>query len=154
MKIIGIDPGGTTGIATYTTTQSSRLFRRIQLGPHEHHIELYDYLISEGPDLIVCERFDYRPKQGHADLDPVEYIGIVKLYEQRREYHGIPVKVFFQQQLAHDKGLWTDDKLKVIGLHLPNKPHANDATRQVLYYVTNHMNDPYWVEQYGKLKDS
>jgi len=153
VKIIGLDPGGTTGVAIYEHDSDYIGFdNRFQLGPGEHHLELFDFLVREHPDLIVCERFDYRPKQGHADLDPVEYIGIVNMYWQYRDQSvESDVEVYYQQQLAHDKGLWTDDKLKVVGLHIPGKPHANDATRQVLYYVTNHMNDSYWIELYGKL---
>lgn len=153
MEIIGLDPGGTTGVCRYTTFDSgSPVIESSQLGPGEHHLELFDLLVGHHPDLIICERFDYRPRQGNADLSPVEYIGIVNMYWQYRDQSvERDVEVFYQQQLAHDKGLWTDDKLKVVGLHTPGKPHANDATRQVLYYVTNHMNDPYWIELYGRL---
>lgn len=156
MKIIGLDPGGTTGVCRYTTFESggSPSIDSFQLGPEEHHLELFDFLVEDRPQLIVCERFDYRPRQGNADLSPVEYIGVVNMYEQlcKHDQHEPDVDVFYQQQLAHDKGLWTDDKLKVVRLHTPGQPHANDATRQVLYYVTQHMNDPYWIELYGKLK--
>lgn len=156
MKIIGLDPGGTTGVAIYINEDNYTGFNgRFQLGHEAHHLELFDFLVREHPDLIVCERFDYRPRQGNADLSPVEYIGIVNMYWQYRDQSvGSDVEVFYQQQLAHDKGLWTDDKLKVLTLHSPGKPHANDATRQVLYYVTNHMNDTQWVELYGRLKKS
>jgi len=34
------------------------------------------------------------------------------------------------------KGFWTDDKLKQIGLWVPNLGHAMDATRHVLRYRT------------------
>lgn len=157
MKIIGLDPGGTTGVCTYITFESGGFpsINPMQLGAEEHHLYLYDFLMGYEPDLIICERFDYRPKQKSADLSPKEYIGVVKLYEQFRDYGNNPVEVCFQQQLKgdHGKGLWSDDKIMTIGLYQPGMPHAMDALRQILYYVTNTMNDNYWIELYGRLKD-
>jgi len=144
--IVGLDPGGDTGYANYWT--NSRNFE-VQIITGEHHLTLETLLGLDNPDIIVCERFDYRPHQKNAELDSVEYIGVVKLYCQKNP----DVKLVMQTQLKGKVGLWTDDKLKVLGLYNPGDGHDNDATRQVLYYLTTELNDTYWVERYKELAD-
>lgn len=142
--IVGVDPGGTTGLAVYEPGDS-HFKEQTELGPHEHHTDLFQYLSDHFPDTIVCERFDYRPKQKAAELTSVEYIGIIKYF---CDY--ATADLVLQQQLKGDKGLWTDDKLKALGLYKVGMPHANDATRQVLYYVTVTMGDKMWLHNYKK----
>lgn len=141
-RIIAFDPGGTTGIAIWTPDHIG--MQRVQLGPQEHHEVLENTLYDFEPDVIVTERFDYRPKQGHADLSPVEYIGVMKLYSQKFD-----VPVVQQKQLKGHKGLWTDDKIKALNLWIPGKPHAMDATRQLLFYMTEEGCFD-WIEAYGR----
>jgi hypothetical protein len=142
-KIVGIDPGGTTGLVIYDHNEKS--WKGMEL-VGEHYQALHNTLHDAEPDVIVCERFDYRPKQGSVDLDPVEYIGVIKLYCQQ-----FNVPAHYQDQLKGHKGLWTNDKLKVLGLYVPGKGHAMDAMRQVLYYLTVARNNMYWVNKYKEL---
>lgn len=142
LRIVAFDPGGTTGVAAWHS--NARKISRDQLGPEEHHDTLESLLHSFNPDVMVTERFDYRPKQGHADLTPVEYIGVMKLYGLRNN-----VELVQQKQLKGHKGLWTDDKIKALDLWIPGQPHAMDATRQLLFYMTE-QGHRYWIEKYGE----
>lgn len=137
-KWISIDPGGTTGLCTLDV--DSRELKVIELEP-EHHVHLWNVLHTLKPEQVICERFDYRRHLMNADLTAVEYIGIVNLYCKSS---GTELKL--QQQLKGDKGLWTNDKLKQLGLYKPGKPHAMDALRHMLYYITVDRGDSYWVK--------
>ena len=136
-RIAAFDPGGTTGYAVWSG-------RNIVSGTikGEHHQELLQYLHELAPETIVYERFDYRRNKKHAELDSVEYIGIIKLYSQMT---NCPLAE--QPQLKGHKGFWTDDKLKELDLYTPNITHPNDAVRQLLYYMTFTLQDLRWVEQ-------
>lgn len=147
MKIVGLDPGGTTGYCVYYT--ETQEVAQDEIKRKDHHWNLYKTLRLDNPDVIVCEQFDYRPNQKVADLHAVEYIGVVKLYCDVYDY----VELVFQTQLKGHRGLWTNDKLEAVGLYVPGMPHAMDATRQVLYYVTVMMKDHYWVNKYREFLD-
>lgn len=146
-RYLGIDPGGTTGLAIYTETpetpQGEGIWKREQVGPVEHHAQLMDRLRALRPDLVVCERFTYQQRD-KVILVPVEYIGIVKLY-----CIATRTKLHFQMasQAVGEKCFWNDKKLAQIGLHLPGQPHANDATRHLLYYFMTQLHDSSWVHK-------
>lgn len=150
MRILSFDPGGTTGWAFHELVSDQLTgapkFEGGQIGPHDHHMELWGLMYSYHPDIIVYERFDYRIKKDKQGgeipgivLISKEYIGIIKLWQQTK-----PSKVKLVDQLPSHAGaggkssmsFWTDDKLKVIGVHTPANPHQNDATRHLLYYIT------------------
>jgi len=131
VRVIALDPGGTTGVSTY----DGDVWGHYQLGPTEHHRELYHALDATEPDVVVYERFQYQRREltrGVAlNLDAVEYIGVVKFW------HALHLNVDLVCQTPHQaKKFWDDDKLKTLGLYITGAPHANDATRHLLYYVT------------------
>ena len=80
------------------------------------------------PDTVVCESFQYRPKLDKAVLEPVEVIGAVKVWCSIND-------VLLVFQTPAQRMWWTDARLKQMGLHKPNKPHANDAMRHLLIYL-------------------
>jgi hypothetical protein len=142
-RILGIDPGGTTGICKYHGYTRTIYVAQITNG--EHHTELNNMLRHWKPDIVVCERFDYRPRQRNANLSAVEYIGVIKLWCQKNY-----VPLVLQKQIKNtENALWTDAKLSALELYKPGVPHAMDAIRQVLHYVTS-TGDNYWVDKYGK----
>lgn len=145
MKILGLDPGGETGWCCYNTRTHE--LESGQLGPKEHHRELWRLMADLAPRAIACERFDYRRNLGNVDLIPREYIGVVKLYSNLTN-----TKMVLQTQLKGHKGLWTDDKFKALGIYEKGKPHAMDAQRQALMYAVNEASDSYWIERYGEAK--
>lgn len=140
--IIALDPGVTTGVCVYANGNITKAFT-IQAD----HEALYEFLFSYQPDTVVYERFDYRPHQPVADLYPVELIGIIKLYCQRNGVDSVP-----QKQLKGHRGFWTDDKLKALDLYkVGEQGHSNDATRQMLYYLTFTVGDQSFVQKLSAL---
>jgi hypothetical protein len=86
---------------------------------------------------IVCESFEFRKTERHRDFInyiPREYIGVVNLFVQ---HHADPnVKLFMQSAMnvIGDRAFFTDDKIKKLGLWVPGRKHAMDATRHYLYH--------------------
>lgn len=158
LRILGIDPGVTTGLASLNhrilsaqeaVGQSSQHrhettgWKRSQMkgeGDGSHHRALWAYLTESEPDIIVMERFEYQ-RRDKVILTSLEYIGIVRLY---CEATGRPYKM---QTPSQAKNLWTQDKMEALGLWLPSQPHAMDATRHVLYYVTVDLNDRSYINR-------
>ena len=139
-RILAFDPGGTTGYAVLIDDKDDKIDTGILEG--EHHHPLLNFLHDWAPETIVYERFDYRRNKKHAELDSVEYIGVIKMYGQMTN-----CPIIEQPQLKGQKGFWTDDKLKELELYTPNITHPNDAVRQLLYYITFTLKDLRWVEK-------
>jgi len=141
VRIIGIDPGGTTGVCTFAKGvgkaagwEYENMFHFFQLDRKEHHVALWRLLSEFDPNVVVCERFNSRPAvggNGTVNLDAREYIGVAHLYADMTK------KPFVLQTPAAAKGLWTDAKIKTLNLWQPNQKHAMDALRHVLYYMTS-----------------
>lgn len=131
--VIAIDPGGTSGFALWTKDDPIVVnqFSFTTAG-------LYRFLQATMPDVIVCESFVYITKQSHADLIPVEMIGVIKMYAEVSQ-----CRLVFQRPHI-GKAFWTDDKIKAIGLWAKGKPHGCDALRHLLTYLTAQGNDT-WI---------
>lgn len=132
MKILAFDPGGATG---YCQADVSGTAARIVCGQIEnrnHHMLLWETLHAAQPDLVISESFEYR-NQARAGLVLVskEYIGICKLWciLNKKEYR--------EQSPSIAMGFVKDNNIKNLGLWKPGNPHAMDATRHMLYYLTN-----------------
>jgi hypothetical protein len=142
MKIVAVDPGGTTGIAEWNV-QEEKLYQ-FQIGPQEHHLELWEYLSATAPDLIICERFNYQRRELDKGVALVlvsrEYIGVCKLYA-----HAVHHKLVMQQPSC--MALFHDARLKALGFYRPAMVHANDATRHLFYYITTEMKDDTWIRR-------
>lgn len=139
MKVVALDPGGTTGIATYLKpVVGDEHWGVSQVGPDEHHDELYNYLAEtfvpfSGNQFVVCESFEFRQNRQRDNINLMsrEYIGVVKLFGKK---HGIPV-VFQTAGVA--KPFVTDEKLKIMDMWVPGKKHAMDARRHLIYFLVN-----------------
>jgi hypothetical protein len=149
MRVIALDPGGTTGVAIFQRTEHADLdngtWERFELKPG-HHRTLWELLTGGGPwTTVIWERFMYQRREldkgVSLSLASVEYIGICKLYE---DFHEEDV-TFVEQTPAQAKNLWTDNKLKTLGLYMASAPHANDATRHLLYWLTVNRGERQWV---------
>jgi hypothetical protein len=143
MRIVAFDPGGTTGWAQwsgggldgFSLRKGGDGFDSGQMGGQEHHQELYDFLcFAQTHDfIVVTESFEYRQQQRPTVvLVSKEYIGVMKLFIARRKVKSPLV----QQTAGKVKPFWTDDKLKKLGLWNGGHPHANDAMRHLLHYMT------------------
>ena len=137
-NLIALDPGGTTGVALYDglgpipSKGYEHRFRTLQIEGENHHLPLWKLLTRTSPQVVICERFDSMPMQAMRtiNLDAREYIGVAKLYTQMLGRKFVP------QQRSAAKGQWPDDKIKDLHLWQPNAPHAMDALRHLLYYLT------------------
>jgi hypothetical protein len=133
-RIVALDPGGTTGWATWTDGPQEE-WSWGQIGPQEHHKELNDFLgLQQTQDFIlVCETFDFRQHDNNrtkVNLISREYIGVAKLFAAERM--STPVVL---QTPAQAKTFVTDEKLKAMDLWVPGKVHARDALRHLITYM-------------------
>jgi hypothetical protein len=140
MIIIAIDPGGTTGWATYDNQLGEPRWRCGQMGPADHHIELMAMLETWHTQdfVLIGERFDFRgDDRSDINLMAREYIGVMKLFAQDRgvdvvwqwPFEGVGTKSFIQPSNLRNLGVWVAGGA--------NKwIHAMDAYRHLLYYMT------------------
>jgi hypothetical protein len=136
MRLLSLDPGGTTGYAIVDYTDSD--FRVETSGQIKgglagfleqdaEMLELYRF------DVIVCESFTLREGIYGADLSPVYIIGALEaLYQDNK-------KVYQEPKL---KPLCDDSRLKKMGLYKSGKPHENDAIRHAVIYLRNNKHMP------------
>lgn len=137
--VLAIDPGVTTGLASNIHVPLLIPVRPLawQFSSTEHdspHWEFLETLENYDPDVIVCERFDFRQAKLGVDYTAVEYIGLVKLH---CEINNVPI-IWQGQDAKSKKSFWTDDKLKQLGLYIPGQPHAMDAQKHLLKYQLDH----------------
>ena len=137
MRILALDPGRTTG-AAYFPNDPSRLYMVLQRQLPYSHKAVSNHLRLVNPDIIVCESFVYQ-RRDKVDLSPVEMIGVVKLWCEQNEtpYH--------EQTPSQAKKFWDDKKIKTCGLWIPGNPHAMDAARHLLYFMTFTLKDQRWM---------
>lgn len=139
-RVIALDPGGTTGWATYRHTEDAVIgtFDFGQIGPHEHHLELYTLLTYPNgyEDEFVTESFEYRnANRPGLVLVSKEYIGITKLVAGQRN------RPFTEQTASKAKGFVRDSHLKRLDLWSSENRHAMDAMRHLIFYL---VNNPEW----------
>lgn len=150
-RIIALDPGGTTGWATFTLTEDAvhGAFDWGQMGPDEHHRELWNLLgmmHTEEYD-IVCESFEYRnASRAGLVLVSKEYIGITKLFVEDRlatDSSGSLHVTYTEQTASKAKGFVKNSHLKRLGLWSSKHAdrHAMDAMRHLIFYL---VNSPEW----------
>lgn len=143
-NLMGLDPGGTTGIAhSYYNGQSTPTIQNFNYSVADmdglHHRALFDHVIlyaqrtADVPLTVVCESFEWRQnlQKMKVELISREYIGIVKLAAQMHN-----IKVIFQSA-SMAKNFMPDAKLELMGILAkpphPNR-HKNDALRHVVRY--------------------
>lgn len=131
-KILAFDPGVTTGVTVWTENIMQSTQNKYTPG------EMSLYLRTQQPTEIVYERFIYQ-RRSRVELFPVQIIGVIEAYA---ELAGVPVKV---QTPSQAKNLWTDEKLKKLGLWEISKPHAMDALRHMMYYLVVTKGDRSWL---------
>lgn len=132
MKVLAIDPGVTTGFSITPDRSPDHLWQ-VDFGtdyPNRPHLAFYEMLDRESPDVIICERFDFRQNKRGVDYTALQYIGVVELYCQKSH-----TALYFQgQDVKSKKGFWDDKKIKYLGLYRDGKEyeHAMDALRHRL----------------------
>lgn len=159
-RIVALDPGGTTGVVSWTfggwrdpatqDTSGPPEYFVSQIGPQEHHEELFGFLELQCTDdyTVVCESFEFRQGKQRAGINLVskEYIGVVKLFAQQR-----PQVRLIGQTAAQAKGFVTDEKLKAMGLYAPGHRHAMDAMRHLITYRVQRLHHHSLIESWKNL---
>lgn len=132
MKILAIDPGGTTGFSSNAVFQPDWQIKF----ENAHTFAVYLNDLIPKHDRVIYERFDHR-KKNKIDHAAVEQIGIIVAIAE-----GHKVTIVAQGSDAKSrKGFWDDKKLKHIGLWKPyndDHKHGQDALRHRLMYELNH----------------
>lgn len=136
MRIVALDPGGTTGVAI---KEEGAEWGFRQIGPEEHHDSLWYLLMEVYPDILVVEHFEWRPNRHenkeygdrYVELISREYEGIAKLWGL---VHSRKVVI---QTASQAKSFVKDENIKKLGLWKPGQKHAMDALRHALRYITD-----------------
>ena len=155
-RCVGIDPGGTTGIAIMQQEIidgewiGTAHFDFLQLGPEPHHKKLFNFLegFITANTHIVCESFQNRGMD--KQLISAEYVGVVRHFEQY--WQEILKRQFVWTQTAstvtskkEGASFWQDAKIKKLGLWVLNQKHAMDALRHLLHHITFTVEDNRWL---------
>jgi hypothetical protein len=131
MRVLAVDPGGTTGIAFY----EDGFFTSYQRDCYEDAVDsIVDCVRPPSLDALVCEGFHIRGNTHKLDAgafsQTTDLIGACRFVASEK---GIP---FIRQTPAQAKGFATDDKLRTLGWYNPSKGgHQNDAARHLLVYL-------------------
>lgn len=134
VRVLAVDPGGTTGIAFYDSDGLFPFSSSQHEGYEDAVEELSSYFRGGCPDALVCEGFTVRNNTHKLDAGAfsltTDLIGACRLLAMRE---GI---MFVRQAPAQAKGFATDDKLRTLGWYNPSKGgHQNDAARHLLTYL-------------------
>lgn len=129
MKIISYDPGVTTGFVVASLNETGPL----RCKPNQWrflHINIYNHMHSEMPDIIVCESFEYRNRaKANLVLYSREMIGVIELYCQQ-----VPTCELIYQPPSTIAGYFSDKRLKDEDMWIKGKQHAMDALRHMLHW--------------------
>jgi hypothetical protein len=141
VKVIALDPGGTTGWAKGLIREDEGIMYVASGQDVWNHVELWDNLTIIKPKIIVCERFDFRKRgvkqEEAANLISRELIGVVELYYQlaNRLIPEENVQLYMQMPAEALGGYWSEDnRLKEDKVFRAGRPHANDAMRHLLQW--------------------
>jgi hypothetical protein len=135
-RILSLDPGGTTGVASlYYANDFIKLMSVTQVpGSLDGFLEWVSGQRLESFDVVVCEDFSLRSGVHAPDLSPVYIIGALTSLCKG--------KVELVLQMPSQKSLCDDKRLKVMGMHTPGQPHGNDAVRHGIIYLRNKKHIP------------
>lgn len=127
--MLGVDPGGTTGIAVWEPGFSCPVYD--ELDPPTTMDFLRSQAVHQDNVIFVVEKYIITPATAKLSQqhDALELIGVVKylcrIYDHR----------YTMQSPSEAKSFATDAKLKKAGWYKPGLPHARDASRHVLTYA-------------------
>lgn len=147
MKVLAIDPGGTTGYCTgvfntkvgakeYIGTSDTLKPTSITLQPFQQVDdvdEMWRRLEAFEPRYIIMEDFEFRggARKG-LNLFPVQLIGVARLYELYARHQC----ALTLQKASFGKSYYTDSMLGKLGFYKRGMPHGMDAMRHLLQWLT------------------
>lgn len=148
--VIGVDPGGTTGISVVRYTPEEgydhRAWSASDLGPADLAVCLGGFVTHhapgglEGPWWIAAERFVVSRRAGRSATAAAGERARATLGALEAAYPG-RVKL---ANASAAKGWATDDRLKRAGLWStgPRAAHTRDAARHALRFHVVHLGNP------------
>lgn len=147
--ILAVDPGGTTGYATFHVEQWLDPEQRAGSRTHgeasfeEFEDMAYNWLWSEyrrGVSVtVVCERFVIMPgtmTKSRSEVNwSIETIGLLRFLCRRWGHE------FVTQGVGDAKGLATNDLLRRIGWWARGEDHGRDALRHLVLWLAGNRAD-------------
>lgn len=132
MRVLAIDPGGTSGFALYQTVPAKH-FESWAVEGQMPAVERARMEMSKRVDILVVEEFKITAATGRktrgGSNTAIEIIGALRWIAHAR---NIP---FVIQTPSDALSFMTDAKLKRLGLYTPGPDHARDATRHLVLYL-------------------
>lgn len=127
MRILAIDPGETSGIATYVDGV-------VKSGQIRTSPKMLDVVFDKiKPTNVVCEEYylyDYKAMaQSWTKIRTLRYIGMIEYICAKL---GIPLVM---QTAQVGKSFVTNEKLVSWGFYKSGQPHAMDAVRHLCQYI-------------------
>lgn len=139
--IVGVDPGGHTGIATYRSgglvNTPGTEFASTEIDGRFAFYDLFDTVVGLGvPLVVVCESYIITGATA-AKSQQLDALYIIGALERQCRKLGHP----FHLQPPSAKAFAPDDKLKALGWYTPGKGHSNDAARHLLKFAVSNKVD-------------
>jgi hypothetical protein len=130
IDIIGIDPGGTTGIAHVTEKHGFGVYEKT---PDNAITWVANWLNAVQDDVttyIACERYIIGRQTTRAtrQSDALHVIGAI-------ETAACKCNTVFRLQSASDAKMITNDTLRRAKLYMPKMTHGNDAMRHAMLLI-------------------
>lgn len=160
MSVMGLDPGGTTGISIITVpidsitgdapAEIARWEYGELYGPMPSQVaKLSEWVLKCAPSsglirpILAIEEFDLDPKQYHSRnrelLSPVRTIGAIEYANDCNHFGNVVIAL---QSRGLTKSTATDDRLKAWGLYTPGSEHVKDATRSAITMIRRLKGNP------------
>lgn len=145
--LMGIDPGRTTGYCFAEINDLGETTLRPMQAVDDVD-DMWRRIVQVAPDYIIIEDFEYRNRaRSGLDLFPVQMIGVVRLYTLTIGKNAPVI-----QKAAQGKSYYTDTILKNGNMHVRGIPHAMDAMRHVLQWITFGAGFQFVSAERGKIK--
>lgn len=145
-RILGVDPGETTGVATYLDGK----FYSLQLPSTDAGPFLMGFIdaAARRPGIlhVACERYVIGTNTAKKSRQPAAAALIGVLKEHSRPLNNI---IFEQQNASEAKKLGNNVFLKRIEWFNPGKGHANDAARHILLFLLRHFPEEFMIVRAG-----
>ena len=133
VKVISIDPGGTTGF-TYAQIKDDGTMEAYPFQAVDDVDDLWRRLAHFAPNIIIIEDFEYRNKaRAGLDLTPVQLIGVTRLYWLTEPTGKAQI---FTQKASYGKAYYSDNMLKKYGFYKRALGHGMDSLRHLLQWYT------------------
>lgn len=147
MRILAVDPGGTTGIALKDfccEPFNEAPGTWMPVGFQRTASLLEQKILYDECDLVVCERFTIGPstrgKSTRGSNEAIELIGLTRYFCSKQD---VP---FEEQAPADAMSFVPDSRLRMIGWYKTGEDHQRDAMRHCLLAGVRHeVVKPEWL---------